>query len=72
MLTVTNINNGKLNYYFTTSHYAHFMQFNIDIFPHTGWLERTALMSFAPYVLGNISTAFLALSVGGNISTITA
>jgi len=48
------------------------MQFNIDIFPHTGWLERTALMSFAPYVLGNISTAFLALSVGGKISTITA
>jgi len=34
------------------------------------WLERTALMSYEPSVLGNISTAFLALSVGGNISRV--
>jgi hypothetical protein len=40
-----------------------------DMFPHTGWLERTGMMFFDLSVLGNISTAFFALSVGGNIST---
>jgi len=31
----------------------------VIIITHSTWLERTALMSFAPYVLGNISMAFL-------------
>jgi len=40
--------------------------------PQTGWLELMALMSFEMSVLGNISIAFFALSVGGNISATSA
>jgi hypothetical protein len=33
--------------------------------PYTKWFERTALMSFAPYVLGNISTVFFHSRLAG-------